>query len=110
MKQQLAWGVLTLWIGFWTYFVVAAGITDGGGFPALIRVLVFLIVFGSGALTAWRWPQQGSLVLFLTSIGLTLAILLGAKKNPALTQLFLLATMALPPLIAAKLLQHEPTR
>jgi heme/copper-type cytochrome/quinol oxidase subunit 3 len=108
MKRQLAWGVLTLWIGFWTYFVAASGITDGGGWPALVRVLVFSVVFGAGALTAWRWPERASVVLFITSIGLTLAILLGAKKNPPLTQLFLLATMALPPLLAAKLLQYEP--
>jgi hypothetical protein len=107
MQRQLAWGVLTLWIGFWTYFMVASGITDGGGLPALGRVIVFVTVFGAGALTAWRWRQYGSVVLFLTSIGLTLAILLGAKKNPPLTQLFLLATMALPPLVAAKLLQQQ---
>lgn len=107
MKHRLGWGVLTLWIGFWTYFVLAAGILDGGGLAALGRVLTFIVVFGTGALVAWRSPRRGSAVLLLTSIGLTLVILLALKKNPPMTQLFLLTTMALPPLVAAKLMENE---
>lgn len=104
MRRQLAWKILILWFGFCTYFVFAGGITEGGGWPALVRVFVFLVVFGVGAVIAWYRPQQASLLLFLTSIILVAAILFGAKNN----RLFLLVTMALPPFVAAKLLQEQP--
>lgn len=107
MKRIIAWGVLTLWMGFWTYFVVAGGILDGGGWPALLRVLVFLAVFGTGALVSWLWPRWGQATLLFTSIGLTLALLLFFKNTPGNT-LFLLLTMALPPLVAAQLMTREP--
>ena len=41
------------------------------------------------------------------TVVLTLVILLALKKNPPMTQLFLLTTMALPPLLAAKLMENE---
>ena len=60
MKRKLGWGVLTLWIVFWIYCGFAAGILDGGGLAALGRMLVFIAVFGTGALVAWHSPSKSS--------------------------------------------------
>jgi hypothetical protein len=107
----LARTLLLIWAGWWTFFVLAAA-WEGNAIPfwqgfvaASIGILLFT---GSAAFTLYA-PRYGTVLLAVEGITFTLMHLL-FFHNPPLTRLFLLATMALPPVLVALLLylSHPP--
>lgn len=104
MKQKLGWAILIAWIGWWTYFVVAAGIGSGDTKEAAQRIALFILIFGTGAAVSVRWPRIGGAILVATGAGLA-TVIAGYLPNPPQTTLFLLGTMALPPVAAGLLLR-----
>ncbi len=92
-----------LWCGYWALFGIGSGLGEGGTniifhlvFPTLIFV-VLLFVF-------WRWERVGSIVMIL--LGLIVAVgypLTVGRRFPVKTSIFMVLTMALPPLLAGLL-------
>ena len=94
-----------LWAGFWLWFGVASGIHErlswsGVALYALRPGLMFVAV----VLVAWFWPRVGGVVLVLTGFILAgwYAIFFG--HMPTSTKLFVLGTIAVPPLVGGLIL------
>jgi hypothetical protein len=102
-KIARVWTVL--WAGWWTYFALAVGVSEApqpwqiGVYPLMVACL-----FIGSAFLAWRYEGLGRWLLMLE--GLTVLIgypLLGGGNLPLTTVVFVLGTLALPPLLAAGL-------
>lgn len=56
-------GLLLLWAGFWTWFVLMTLVSEGlGGWPYALR---FLGPLAATVVVAWLWPRIGGLLLML---------------------------------------------
>jgi hypothetical protein len=95
-----------LWAGFWSYFGLASGIGE-----KLTPVGVFLhtampgLIFLATAAIAWRWEQAGSILLLVEGMIVLIGYpIMFHSRFPRQTIIFVLLTMALPPLLAGWLL------
>ena len=97
--------VTAAWAVFWLWFGVASapheglpwqGVTLYALRPGLIFVAIVAI--------AWLWPRPGGVLLIVT--GFLLAALYGIYYGhmPTSTKLFVLSTIALPPLVGGLIL------
>jgi hypothetical protein len=90
-----------LWAAFWTWFGLASGIAEGLG-PAgiLVHTAVPGLFFVLLLLVAWRWQAVGGILLVLASLSIAVAYPLVFRRMPLPTTIFVLLTMAVPPLLA----------
>lgn len=107
--RLIALTIASVWAAFWTYFVVASAL----GEPGSVGIKLFICVLGTGlflgsALLAWRWPRSGRVLLALEGLALCVADFT-FLHNPPATQMFLLLTLGLPPLLAGLLLLTLPS-
>ncbi len=98
----IALGLAFLWAGWWTFFGLASGISEGlPPLGVLIHTTVPGLIFLAVVLIAWRWDLIGGTLLILAGL-LTLWVF------PFARELFGLLTLSLPPVIAgALLLMHR---
>jgi hypothetical protein len=113
MTRWLVRILVTAWAVFWLWFGVASGIHEGlpwrrVALYALRPGLIFIAI----ALIVWFWPRFGAMLLIVT--GFVLAGWYGVYFGhmPTSTKLFVLSTMALPPLLGGLILLSPwvPTR
>jgi hypothetical protein len=92
----LAWG------GWWTLFGLVSGIGEKlKPVWVLVHATVPGSVFLASALVGWKWPVAGGIVLIAEGTAVAIAYpLVFGPHSPLATVLFVLLTMALPPLIA----------
>jgi hypothetical protein len=105
MARWLVRLLTAAWALFWLWFGVASGIHEGlpwqgVALHALRPGLVLVVV----ALIAWFWPRPGGVLLVVT--GFVLAAWYGIYFGhmPTSTKLFVLSTLALPPLVGGLIL------
>jgi hypothetical protein len=99
-------GLTLLWASWWMFFGLSSGFTEG---LALAKVLLHAavpgLIFLLTAMIAWRWERLGARLLLLEGL-LVFAfypvITWGAVSLASV--LFVILTMALPPLLAGTLL------
>lgn len=91
--------VLVLWAGFWGWFNVASAFGEGPSIEVWHLAVGALIV--ASAAVAWRYPRPGGLVLLAVAVAGFVAF----GPEP-----FLLATLIMPPIVAAILLEMATTR
>ena len=90
-----------LWAAFWTWFGLASGIAEGLS-PAgvLVHTAVPGLFFVLLLVVAWRWEALGGILLVLASLFMAVAYPLVFRRMPLSTTIFVLLTMAVPPLLA----------
>ena len=97
--RRLRWiarGLALLWCGFWTWFSLAELASDRSGLSHLPMVLLMVVNLWA----AWKWEVAGGIILALEGLAILIAYPLMASHFPLATILFVLATLALPPLLA----------
>jgi hypothetical protein len=104
--QPAAWTIILLVTGFWRWFGIASAASEGLGAGNWVAHIL-----GPGgtllatAAIAWRWPSAGGVLLILE--GLVVAIgypMMVSGRFPVTTIVFVLLTMAVPPMVAGGLL------
>jgi hypothetical protein len=99
--------LLLLWAGFWAFFVVASEIAEPASLPQKLAVCLGGVAFFAGsAFLGIRFRHFGGVVLFVEGISLLVANL-AFLHNPPTTEVFVIATLALPPLLVGRLLLTE---
>ena len=96
----------TVWACWWVFFAVASSLGErGGGGAALSPCLIAIVVFLGSAAIAWRRDLIGGGLLVVEGCVVIGAYAVGyLHANSVATVLFVLLTMALPPLLAGALL------
>jgi hypothetical protein len=99
--RYLARALALLWAGWWVFFGLASGIGEGGT-PAyvLLHTAVPGLVFLISAIVAWRWEAVGGVILMLEGVLVLIGYPIVFGRFPLTTIVFVLLTMALPPLVA----------
>jgi hypothetical protein len=104
--RRIARALTVLWAGWWTYFALAVGFSEAsrpwqlGPYPLAATGL-----FLGSALIAWRFEAVGRWLLLLEALAVLIGYpLMSAGQFSPATVAFMLATLALPPLLAAILL------
>lgn len=109
-KRQVALLLAALWAGWWVFFGLSSALAEEIGVGAvLLHTTIPGVVFLLCVWVAWRWPRPGSRLL--QGVGLLVVIfypILAAGSIPIAGILFVLLTMALPPLIAGLVLAQDP--
>ena len=94
--------IALIWAGFWTFFGVASGLgerLDPAG--VFMHTLLPGLVFLGSAFIPWRWQLWGGIVLILEGLAILIGYPIWAHGRFELnTIIFMLLTMALPPLIS----------
>jgi hypothetical protein len=94
-----------LWAGLWMTFGLVSGIAEGEGVvAALVHTVVPGLIFLVSALTAFKWDLLAGILLVGEGLVVLVGYPLGARHFPTSTVVFVLLTMALPPLVAGLLL------
>jgi hypothetical protein len=110
--KRVAGTLLVLWSGWWIFFAVASAATGGRTADATLRdavlpfALVFVLVLLVPAL-GWCLRRAGAILLIGEGCVLLVTVL-GVLHNGPTATAFLLATLALPPLLAGVLLYTRP--
>lgn len=93
-----------LWAGWWTFFVFAVVLSEGSG---LLDVMRHGFWFGPAALIvaliAVRWERIGGVLLIGAGVAWAFIYPLGFKASAA-TTVFMMLTLAAPPLAAGIML------
>lgn len=102
LMRYTARGLALIWAGFWVFFGVASGLSEGlNALAIFIHTLVPGLIFLVFALVAWKWELLGGIVLVFAGIAVAIGYpIMVAGRFPLMTIVFVLLTMALPPLIA----------
>lgn len=94
-----------IWAGWWTFFGLASGIGEGSKpVGVLLHTAAPGLIFLASAVIAWRWERIGAIVLLVEGALILIGYPLLFRRFPLSTILFVLLTMALPPLVAGCLL------
>jgi hypothetical protein len=104
--ERIAWTLTLAMVAFWLWFGVASGITEhlgAGNFVA--HLLVPGGVFAGVAAVAWRWRVAGAILMIAVggAIFIGYPIVFG-EFYPTSTIVFVLLSMAAPPVAAGVLL------
>ncbi len=101
-----------VWAGFWTWFGLASGVSEGlDVIGVIIHTSIPGLLFLGTIAVAWKWGLVGGVLLILE--GLIVAVgypLMVSGKFSFSTVFFVLLTMALPPLILGVLLYKASNR
>ena len=99
--------LMVLWAGFWTFFVLASSLSEHGspGMKLMVCSIGTLFFVGTAVL-AFASNHIGGVMAGSEGIILT-ALNYTYLHNPVGTQLFLLLTLCLPPLVSGLLLILE---
>ncbi len=93
--------IAVLWAVFWIWFDLAsalgARLTPGG---VLLRIAVRGLFFGLLLFLAWWTEVLGGLLLLLVGVVIAVAFLITSGPLPVNALVFVVLTMALPPLAA----------
>lgn len=94
-----------VWAGFWIFFGLASAIEDKLSFyQTLIHISVPGLLFFVFVLIAWQWEKLGGILLTVIGLVIVLAYLqMAFGLVPLFTIIFVLLTMAFPPLICGPL-------
>lgn len=103
---NVARGIALVWALFWTLFGLLSGIGEGLDLLGiLIHTTVPGLIFLAVSAIAWPRPRLAGWLLMVVSIVVALVYTVTVSDAMAVgTILFVLATMALPPLVAGSLL------
>ena len=107
---RIAAGILVLlWGGWWTFFGAACAVSEKAGlWGALLHASLPGLIFLVSAAIVWRWEGIAGIVLIIEGAVVAVAYpILTYGRFPAATIFFVLATMALPPLVAGALLLYD---
>jgi hypothetical protein len=104
--RPAAWTIILLVTGFWLWFGIASAASEDLGAGNWVAHVVGpgAILLATAAI-AWRWPVAGAALLVLE--GLVVAVgypLMVNDRFPLTTIVFVLLTMAAPPIVAGVLL------
>jgi hypothetical protein len=104
-------GVALLWAAWWIFFVVASELAEpvSAGQKALV-CLIGISIFAGCAALAWLPSPYGGIVMLAEGIVLGTLYLTKMQNANLASQVFVLATLALPPLVSGILLlaAHRP--
>ncbi|HLK60476.1 MAG TPA: hypothetical protein VKU00_28195 [Chthonomonadaceae bacterium] len=104
MRRFIGKTLALVWAAFWVFFFVASSLSEPSGPITKAFVCLGGIGFFLGsALLGLRWDRVGGMVLTMEGIGL-FVLNFTYFHNPPATRLFLLLTLAMPPLLAGILL------
>lgn len=100
--RNVARGIALVWAGWWIFFAIASTFSPPrvSQFPFVCLLMVLLFV--CSALLPWRRQREGGMLLLVEGIALCI-VNFTFLHNPPATRLFLLLTLALPPLLAGTL-------
>jgi hypothetical protein len=102
-RRYIGLSLILLWAGFWIFFAVASLLTEPFSRTALFNVISFSVILSTSIAIVWRWETIGGIVLVLESLFIFIAYPIRFNYMPLSTVLFVLVTMALPPLITGSL-------
>ena len=111
--MRYAAGALTLvWAGFWSFFGLASGIGEGlRPMAVLVHTTLPGLIFVASAVVAWRTHVIGAVVLLIEGLVVLIGYpVMNYHHFPFSTIVFVLVTMALPPLVAGFLFISSSTR
>jgi hypothetical protein len=104
--RPAAWTIILLVTGFWLWFGIASAAGEGlGAGNWLAHIAGPGGILLATAAIAWRWPVAGAVLLIVE--GLVVAVgypLMVHSRFPLTTIIFVLLTMAAPPIVAGGLL------
>ncbi|HLV79624.1 MAG TPA: hypothetical protein VKT32_05055 [Chthonomonadaceae bacterium] len=104
--------LILAWACWWTFFAVASTLFEGpdsiyvtgGWHKALLPCGLAALVFLGSALLAWRWEAAGAVLLIAEGLLVCLAYYpIGFLHGSLNTILFVLLTLATPPIVAGLL-------
>ena len=100
--RYVAGALALVWAGFWSFFGLASGIGEG---LSLSRVLAHAtmpgLIFLASSVVAWRTHVIGAVVLLIEGLAVLIAYpVMTYHDFPFSTIVFVLLTMAVPPLVA----------
>lgn len=116
MSRAIRYGARLLalaWAGWWTFFGLASGIGEGlSGYAILLHAATPGLLFLLTGLLACRHERLGGGLLLLEGLLVLVAYPLLFSRMPSGTTLFVLLTMAVPPLLAGVvfLVDRQPLR
>lgn len=90
-----------LWAAFWTWFGLASGLAEKLS-PAGVLVhtaapgLAFVVLL----VVSWRWELPGGILLVLAGVAVAVVYPMMFRRMPTATVVFVILTMALPPILA----------
>jgi hypothetical protein len=110
--ERVAWVLIALVAAFWTWFGIASAVGEQlGPFDALLHVLVPGGTFAIMGVLARRWRTPGAVALIAVGAFVAIAYpVIYLEFFPASTVALVVATMAVPPLVAGILLLVSPHR
>lgn len=103
--KRVARILAVVWAGWWVLFGLFSGISEGlSPVETLINTAVPGLIFLAIVLIAWKWQDLGGVLLLLAGMFVLVLypILTYARLSPG-SVLAVLATMALPPIVAGVL-------
>jgi hypothetical protein len=106
-RRLFARALATLWALWWVFFAFASTLAEGKGFwSVVVPTGIVLMVFGGCAAMAWTKERLGGTVLLLVGAVLLYASVFWMHHTRIDTKLFVVGTLALPPLLTGTLLLH----
>jgi len=101
LSRYIARVVALIWAGWWCFFGIACGLSEGLGLiGVIIHISVPGLVFLLSAVIAWRWELIGGIVLTAEGLIISIWYPLFAHSFPPSVIVSTLAILALPPLIS----------
>jgi len=97
----LAYCLAGLWAAFWTFFVFASGLM-GAPPEVQLRVVPLLVLAWIAFVLVWHWPRVGGALLVAKGLGLLAILFTFFRRSPS-NDLFLILTLALPPIVSGVL-------
>jgi hypothetical protein len=97
--------VTVVWAGFWLWFGLASAVVESLSWQSTVLYAVRPgLIFAGIALFAWMWPRPGGVVLVVAAFVLAAWYGIYYGEKPTSLKLFVLSTIALPPLAAGLVL------
>jgi hypothetical protein len=93
--------IATLWVVFWTWFALTSSLgSKGSTANALMQIVVPGPFFALILFLAWRTEALAGLLLFLMGVFIAVAFPFTSGHLPVNALVFVVLTLALPPLAA----------